>query len=153
MAASFHLEAARHLFVSAGADHYRIPGPRYRSSSSSYGNRIEVKGEYLPADDLAFRLTYTFYSREYDLPVNTGVSDSQVSGRRGISMMFSFDPSDRVHLATRASACSTAPSGENGYMLCQDLSFTPRALPVTVWLRYALVHQRRLRQPPLCLGE
>lgn len=23
-------------------------------------------------------------------------------------------------------------------MLCQDLSFTPRALPVTVWLRYAL---------------
>ena len=138
MAASLHLEAARYLFVSAGADHYRIPGSRYRSSSSSYGNRIEVKGEYLPNDNLAFRLIYTFFSREYDLPVNTGVSDSQVSGRRGISMMFSFDPSDRVRLATRASACSTSPSGETGYMLCQDLSFTPRALPVTVWLRYAL---------------
>lgn len=138
MAASIHLEAARHLFISAGADHYRIPGPRYRSSSSSYGNRLEVKCEYLPTDDLTFRLTYTFSSREYDLPVSTGVSDSQVSGRRGISMMFSFDPSDRVRLATRASACSTTPSGEKGYMLCQDLSFTPGGLPVTVWLRYAL---------------
>lgn len=138
IAASLHLEVARHLFMSAGADHYRIPAPRYRSSSSSYGNRVEIKGEYLPVDDLALRLTYTFVSREYDKPVETGIADSEVSARRGISMVFSFDATERVHLTTRASACRTSPSGENGYLLCQDISFSLRALPLTVWLRHAL---------------
>jgi hypothetical protein len=138
IAASLHLEVARHLFMSAGADHYRMHGPRYRSSSSSYGDRIEIKGEYLPRDDLALRLTYTYTSGEYDLPVERGIADSEVSGRSGIAMIFSFDPSDRVRLTTRAAACSTSPSGEKGYMLCQDVSFSPRALPVTIWLRHAL---------------
>lgn len=138
MAASLHLEVARHLFMSAGADHYRIPGPRYRSSSSSYGNRIEIKGEYLPRENLALRLTYTYSSREYDLPVETGIAESEVSGRRGISMMFSVDPAERLRLTTRASACSIIPSGEKGYMLCQDISFSLRTLPMTIWLRHAL---------------
>ncbi len=67
LAASLHLEVAPHLFVSAGADHYRVPWPRYRSSSPAFGSRTEIKCEYLPRDDLSLRLAFTSASREYDL--------------------------------------------------------------------------------------
>jgi hypothetical protein len=138
IAASVHLEVARHLFVSAGADHYRIPWPRYRSSSPSYGSRIEIRSEYLPRDDLSLRLTYTFSSREYDVASETGTAGSETLERRVLALTFSYDPVEHIHLTTRASVSSISPSGENGYMLCQDIAYSFRAVPLKVWFRYAL---------------
>jgi len=138
IAASVHLEIARHLFVSAGADHYRIPWPRYRSSSPSYGNRIEIRSEYLPRDDLSLRLTYTSSSREYDVASETGAAGSETRERRVMAFVFNYDPVENIHLTMRASMGSISPSGENGYMLCQDISYSFHAVPLKMWFRYAL---------------
>jgi hypothetical protein len=138
LAASVHLEIAPHLFVSAGADHYRIPWPRYRSSSPSYGNRIEIRSEYLPRDDLSLRLTYTSTSREYDIENESGISPSETRKRRLMTFTFSCSPAENISLTTRVSASHIIPSGEKGFLLSQDISYSLRAVPLRLWFKYAL---------------
>lgn len=138
LAASLHLEVASHLFVSAGADHYRVPWPRYRSSSPAYGNRTEIKCEYLPREDLSLRLTYTSAAREYDLENKSGISFSETRRRRLLAFTFSCSPAENLSLTTRVSASHIMPSGEKGFLLCQDISYALHAVPLRLWFRYAL---------------
>ncbi len=138
LAASLHLEVARHLFVSAGADHYRVPWPRYRSSSPAYGNRTEIKFEYLPREDLSLRLTYTSSAREYDLENKSGISFSETKRRRLLAFTFSCTPAENIRLTTRVSASHITPAGEKGFLLCQDISYAFHAIPLRLWFRYAL---------------
>ncbi|MDX9774192.1 MAG: hypothetical protein RBT02_12340 [Bacteroidales bacterium] len=138
IAASLHLEAARHLFITAAADHYRIPWPRYRSSAPSYGSRIEIKGEYLPDDNISLRLTYASSSREYDVTSETGTASSENLTRQLVSLVFSCDLTTRLRLTTRVSASFISPSDEKGYLLCQDISYSFPGIPLRLWYRYAL---------------
>jgi len=138
LAASLHLEAARHLFITAAADHYRIPAPRYRSSSSSIGSRIEIKGEYQPRDNISLRLTYTSSSREYDSAAETGTPASVTHTRQQLGFVFDISPAVTLRLTTRASASCISPSQENGYLLSQDFCYSFRAVPLKLWFRYAL---------------
>lgn len=138
LAASLHLEAARHLFITAAADHYRIPAPRYRSSSSSSGSRIELKGEYQPRDDISVRLSWTTSSREYDAARETGAATSVTHTRQQLGLVFDISPAHTLRLTTRASASFISPSQEKGYLLCQDLCYSFRSLPLKLWFRYAL---------------
>jgi hypothetical protein len=138
IAASMHLEAARHFFITAAADHYRIPWPRYRTSSPSYGNTVELKGEYLPRDDISFRLSYTSSSREYDYATAAGTALSVTHTRQQAGFLFICNTSEGLRLTTRASACLISPSGERGYLLCQDFSYSFRDVALRLWFRYAI---------------
>lgn len=138
IAASLHIEAARHLFISAATDNYRIPGPRYRSSSPSYGSRMEIKGEYLPRDDATLRISYASSSREYDSATERGTARPVKHARQQATFVFSCMPAPGLHLATRASASFIRPSEEKGYLLCQDISCSFPGVPLRLWLRYLL---------------
>ena len=138
LAASVHVEAARHLFVTAAVDHYRIPAPRYRSSSPSYGSRTEIKAEYLPRDDISLRVVYTSSSREYDASSETGAASSVTHIRQQLGFVLDCDPVTGLHLTTRASLSLISPAEERGYLLCQDFSYSFRRVPLRLWLRYAL---------------
>ncbi|MHC1733478.1 MAG: hypothetical protein AB9888_15795 [Bacteroidales bacterium] len=138
LAASLHLEAARHLFITAGVDQYRIPAPRYRSAAPSYGSRIEIKGEFLPRDDLSLRLSYTSSAREYDIPSETGMASSVTHIRHQAGFVFDFEPATGFRLTTRISGSFIFPSQEKGYLLCQDLTHSFDRIPLRIWFRYAL---------------
>ncbi len=138
IAASLHLEVARHLFVTAAADHYRIPWPRYRSSAPSYGSRIEIKGEYQPRDDISIRLSFTSSSREYDAVTETGTASSVKHTRQQAGFVLNCNPAKGLRLTTRATASFISPSEEKGYLLCQDFSYSFRSAPLRLWFRYAL---------------
>ena len=138
MAMSLYIEAARHFFVTAAADHYRIPAPRYRSSFPSAGNRIEIRGEYLPRDDLSLKLSLTTSRREYDVVAETGTARSELHGRRQLALVFRYDPADNITLTTRASVSYVTPGEEKGYLLCQDATFSLQPAPLRLWFRYAL---------------
>lgn len=137
-AASVHLEVARHLFITAGSDQYRIPAPRYRSAASSYGSRIEIKGEYLPRDDLSLRFSYTSSSREYDISSETGMASSMTHTRHQAGFVIDYEPAPGFRLTTRISGSFISPSQEKGYLLCQDMTHSFRKIPVRIWFRYAL---------------
>lgn len=138
LSASLHLETARHLFVTAAADHYLIPWLRYRSASPSYGNRIELKGEYLPRNDISLRLSYTSSSREYDVASETGTALSETHTRQQVSFVLNCNPVAGLRLTSRASASFISPSEEKGYLLCQDFVYSFRSVPLRLWFRYAL---------------
>ncbi len=137
LALSLHLEVAGHLFITAAADHYLVPWARYRSSSPSGGSRIEVRGEYLPSDDCSLRAAYTFSTREYDVAAVTGPATAERRSREQLTVTFNLRPVTGVQLTTRAAFSSLTPASERGYLLCQDLSFALRRLPVRFWLRHA----------------
>jgi hypothetical protein len=138
LSASVHLEAARHLFITAAVDHYRIPWPRYRSSSPSYGSRIEIKGEYQPRDNLSLRLSWKSSSREYDAEAETGTAASVMHTRRQVGFVLDISPAETLRLTTRASASFISPSAEKGYLLSQDFCYSFRSVPMRLWYRYAL---------------
>jgi hypothetical protein len=138
LSASLHLEAARHLFITAGADHYRIPAPRYRSAAPSYGGRIEIKGEYLPRDDISLRVSYISSSREYDISSGTGMAASVTNTRHQAGFIFDCEPATGFRLTTRISGSFISPSREKGYLLCQDMTHSFRKVPLRIWFRYAL---------------
>ena len=138
LSASVHLEAARHLFISAAADHYRIPAPRYRSSSPSSGRRIEIKGEYVPRDNITMRLSWTSSSREYDEATETGTAMPVTHTRQQLGFVFDISPAVTLRLTTRASASFISLSAEKGYLLSQDFCYSFRTVPLKLWFRYAL---------------
>lgn len=138
MAMSVYIEAARHFFITAAADLYRMPAPRYRSSFSSSGNRMEIRGEYLPRDELSLRLSFTTSMREYDVAAETGTAGSELQGRRQLALVLRFEPYDNIRLTTRASLSYVTPDKERGYLLCQDAVYSFRSAPLRLWLRYAL---------------
>ncbi|MFZ2285604.1 MAG: hypothetical protein WAV93_01335 [Bacteroidales bacterium] len=138
LAASLHLEAARNLFVTVAADHYRIPWPRYRSSAPSLGSRVEIKGEYLPHDDISLRMSYSSASREYDAAFETGTASSVTHTRQQAGFVLDCQPEKGLRLTTRASASFISPLQEKGYLLCQDFSYSFRSIPLRIWFRFAL---------------
>lgn len=138
LAASVHLEVARHLFITAGADQYRIPAPRYRSSAPSCGNRLEIKGEFLPREDLSLRFTYNSSSREYDISSETGMASSMTLTRQQAGFVFDYEPAPGLRLTTRISGSFISPAKEKGYLLCQDMTHSFSRIPVRLWFRYAL---------------
>ncbi len=139
IAGNVHLEAARHLFLSAGVDIYRIPWLRYRSSAPSTGSSVEVRGEYMPRDALNLRLVYLASDREYDMQGdNRGVAPSHRDKREQLTAMLVYSPSESVRSTTRAGYCSLNGGEERGYMLCQDIALSLSHVPVRVWFRYAL---------------
>ena len=138
LSASVYIEAARHLFITAAADHYRIPWPRYRSSSPSYGSRIEIRGEFQPRDEISLRLLYTSSSREYDSSTGTGTANSVTHTRQQAGVVFDCDISPDLGLTTRASFSFISPSGEKGYLLSQDFAYKFHAVHLKLWFRYAL---------------
>jgi len=138
LSASVHLEAARHLFITAAADHYRIPWPRYRSSSPSYGSRIEIKGDYVPRENISLRLSWTSSAREYDAAAETGTAVPVTRTRQQLGLVFDMSIASTLRLTTRASASFIHPSQERGYLLGQDFSWSFRRVPLKLWFRYAL---------------
>ncbi len=137
IAASLHLEAARHLFITAAADHYRVPWARYRSAAPACGSRQEIRAEYLPRDDISFRLSWSASSREYDSQEARGTATGRRHTRRQAGVVLDIEPLSGLRLTTRASVSLVTPAAERGGMLCQDLSYTLPAVPLRVWLRYA----------------
>ncbi len=88
--------------------------------------------------DLSLRLTYTSTAREYDLENKSGISLSETSKRRLLAFTFSCSPVESITLTTRVSASQIAPSGEKGFLLCQDISYSFHNVPLRLWFRYAL---------------
>jgi len=136
IAGNIHIEAAKHLFVSAGADIYRFPWLRYRSSSPSTGARSELKIEYTPSDRLTLRGSWSLIQHQYDVNDDTGIAGIEIKKRMQTSLLGAWAPSESVTLTSRIVLCHLPETHENGYLLCQDISYSLKK--VKVWLRYSL---------------
>ena len=83
-------------------------------------------------------MTYTSAAREYDLENKSGISLSETVKRELLAFTFSCSPVENISLTTRVSTSHISPSGEKGFLLCQDISYTFHTIPLRLWFRYAL---------------
>jgi hypothetical protein len=135
---NFILEAARHLFLSAGVDVKVFPWLRYRCSSPSYGINREVKLRYLPSDKMTFEAVYSNRQSMLDSPESTGIKKQYQSEAASLRGSFRYMPLENLTLTTRIDHKSVSPGGSKGISMLQDISWRLRRIPATVWFRHCI---------------
>ena len=127
-------ELGKWLSVEAWADVFRLPW------AGAY-NRLPASGNEEMAQ-LKFRI-----NRRYNLIIrlkhkerqNTDTDDG-ITKTEYLKLSSVYKPSDAITLTTMAQ-CSNASGNEDtdhGYLICQDVKWTPDGFPLTLSARYAL---------------
>lgn len=135
---NFIFEAARHLFLSAGADVKVNPWLRYRCSAPSYGISREVRVRYIPSESISFEAVYSYRETMLDMPESTGIKKQYQSKAVSFRGSFRYMPAENLTLTTRIDHKSVGPSGSAGISMLQDISWKPGAIPVTFWFRHCI---------------
>ena len=135
---NFTFEAAKHLFISAGADVYVSPWLRYNTGFPSLARRTEVKMNYRPSESLDLQLTYNIRCKQEGSDVMTGIKGIGESTVRWLKGQVRYSPAERITLATRLDCKFTDNSGSRGILFLQDLRFRFAKAPLTIWARYCI---------------
>jgi hypothetical protein len=130
------LEAARRLFLSAGADVYRSPWLKQTASFPSHGARYELKARYEPSTLLTAEAMLTASATEKNLTGGTthGTGTTQ---QHTLRLALTLKPAERLTIKTNI-MFKESIGGTRGSLIAADLAYTPETLPVTVWLRHAI---------------
>jgi len=135
---NFTFEAARHLFITGGSDIQIFPWLKYRNSSPSSGMKQEIRVRFLPTEKLTFEASYNYRFSTVDSTVKIGIPKQNKIITRSLKGSVKFSLLDNLTLGTRIDYKITNPPGSRGAALVQDLNFSLRQIPVTLWLRYCV---------------
>ncbi|HUX58679.1 MAG TPA: hypothetical protein VMV77_17040 [Bacteroidales bacterium] len=135
---NFTFEAARHLFVSAGCDIYSFPWLKYRNSAPSRGVKQEIRIKYLPTEKLLFDASYNYRVSMVDKTEKPGIPEQAINTSNTFKGSVRYSLSENIKFTTRIDYKIVDPSDRNGMLLLQDLVYSFRHLPVTLWFRYCI---------------
>lgn len=135
---NFTFEAARHLFISGGCDVQQFPWLKYRCSTPSRGIRKEIKIRFLPSEKLSVDAAYNYRFSMTDSTESQGIPEQEKLITRSFKTSVHYSVLDNLTLGTRFDFKIANPSGSRGMILFQDISYSFRKVPVTVWARYCL---------------
>jgi hypothetical protein len=135
---NFTFEAAKHLFVSGGTDLEKFPWLKYRCSAPSRGIRKELKITWLPGEKITFEAAYNFNESMYDDDTIQRIPNQVNSITRSFKASFRYAVDANLSLGARSDYKIAEPTGSRGFVLCQDINYIFRKIPVTIWFRYCL---------------
>jgi|WetSurMetagenome_2_1015567.scaffolds.fasta_scaffold00677_2 hypothetical protein len=135
---NFTFEAVKHLFISGGSDFHHFQWLRYRCSAPSWGVKQEIRVRFLPSEKITTEASYIYRLSMVDNMENNGIPDQIKSVTRSLKGSFRYTISENLSLGTRIDYKIVSPSGSNGMLILQDLNYSLRQIPVTIWLRYCL---------------
>jgi hypothetical protein len=138
LAGSFSFEAARHLFISGGADVRRYDWLRYRCSSPSRGLRKELKIRYEPSASMIFDVSYLYNMTMTDDNEQDGITRQSGSVTRSVRLSSRYLVNENLTLTTRIDFKYFQLSGSKGFLLLQDISYNIPKIPLSIWYRYCL---------------
>lgn len=138
IAGTFSYEAAKHLFISGGADVRRYDWLRYRCSAPSEGFRKELRIRYEASSSMIFDASYLYNLTITDNSEETGIARQSESVTRSIRLSSRYLVNDNLTLTTRIDYKCFQTSRSKGFLLLQDLSYRFRKIPLSVWYRYCL---------------
>lgn len=127
----------------ASADIFRFPWLRYQVYSPSEGSDYRVK----LSKDLTRRTTLSLTYRYKNKAKNTNNIDSLYSTvvepnkRQNLQMNLKFAPSSEWTFNTRVEHCWFSAESKydtTGFLISQDVVYTPKKVPFTFAMRYAL---------------
>jgi len=135
---NFSLEIAKHLFITAGCDISNSPWLKYRKSFPSMAKRYEVKLKYLPNDKYSFDFTYYSRFSMSDISREQGIASVCENMARSVRGIARLNLSENISFTTRIDAKFAEPAGTTGMLLLQDLKYSFREVPLTLWFRYCI---------------
>jgi hypothetical protein len=135
---NFIFEAARHLFISGGCDIQHFSWLKYHCSAPSYGVRKEIKARYLPTEKLMIEASYYYRLSMSDSSETQGIPDQKKVITRSLKASVRYSVHDNLTLGTRIDFNFVNPSGSRGMILFQEISYSFRKVPFTLWARYCL---------------
>jgi hypothetical protein len=134
----FSYEAARHLFVSGGCDIQHFPWLRYRCSAPSIGVRKEIKARYLASEKVTLDVNYNYRLSMVDNGETQGIPIQDKVITRSIKASSRYSIHENLTLGTRIDYKVTNPGRSRGFSLLQEITYSFRHLPVTIWARYCI---------------
>jgi hypothetical protein len=135
---NFTFEAAKYLFISAGADVVHYPWLRFRCSSPSNAEKKEIRIKYIPSDRFMAESLYSGKSSVTDGNGVTGFPLQKETKSRAIKFFIKYSPSDQFYFGTRFDYKVISPSGEKGMQMLQDVNYDFRKIPLKLWLRHSV---------------
>jgi hypothetical protein len=135
---NFTFEAAKHLFVSAGAEVRHYPWLRYRNSAPSRGIRQEIRIKYLPAENFTAEALFDYRMSMADTAAGTGVPQQKELKSNSLKISLKYSPSENLTLGMRADYKLVNSTGGRGMLVSEDASYRFRKIPLTLWFRYCL---------------
>ncbi len=135
---SFTIEAAKHLFISAGCDVHRFPWLAYRNSAPSSGIRQELRIKLIPREDLTLESSFHYRRTMADRNSEPGIPEQVSTVARIFRTSLKYSPGPGFTVGTRLDYKFTSPSTGKGMMMLQDITFRSASLPLTLWFRYCI---------------
>ena len=135
---SFSYEAAKHLFISGGCDMEHFPWLKYRCSSPSLGVRKEIKVRYLMSERVIMDASYDYRLSMVDKSDTRGIPDQDKLITRSIKASARYSIHENIILGTRIDYKIANPGESRGYSLFQEICYSFRHIPLTIWGRYCI---------------
>jgi hypothetical protein len=135
---NFTFEAAKHLFISGGCDIEHFPWLKYRCSSPSSGVKRSLQIKYLPTEKLTFDGSYNYQMSVVDSSESLGVPNQNQIVTQSFKGSFRYVPNENLILGTRIDFKIADPVGSKGFLLCEEINFIFKKIPLTIWVRYCL---------------
>ncbi|MFH0842429.1 MAG: hypothetical protein V1903_07395 [Bacteroidota bacterium] len=135
---NFTFEAARYFFISAGCDIVRFPWLKYRTGYPSIAMKQEIRLRFVPDDKLSIEASYNLKYSMSDKDVEYGLAGIEERTARTFKAVFRYSPSGNLFVSTRIDYKTTDETGSHGMMLLQEIKYSFRLMPVTIWLRHSV---------------
>ena len=135
---NFSFEAAKHLFISVGCAIHSSPWLKYRCSAPSRGVRQEVKIRFVPSEKLTLDASYHYRLSMVDSAEKTGIPIQDEGITRSLKVSSRYSVHDNLNLGMRIDYKIVDPSGSRGILLFQEINYSFKKVPITLWARYCL---------------
>jgi hypothetical protein len=138
MTGSFSFEAAKGLFISAGCEIRSFPWIRYSASSPSSSIRQEIRVKFIPSAKFILESCYQYRNSMADGDIIRGIAALDEEKSRTIRIQARYAAGENLTIVTRADYRIARPSGQEGFLLLQDLILNMKRIPVSIWYRYCV---------------
>jgi hypothetical protein len=135
---NFNFEAAKHLFISGGAEIQHYLWLKYRCSAPTKGIRQEMRVRFLPAGKVTIEALYNYRLSMADNSENIGIPDQEKIISRSLKGSLRYSYNDNLILGTRIDYKISGPSGGRGILMLQDFNYRFRIIPVSLWMRFCI---------------
>ena len=150
---NFTFEAAKHLFISGGCDILQSPWLKYRCSAPSSGVRKEIKVRFIPTEKLIMEASYNYRLSMTDNVEKQGIPDQDKIITRSLKAFVRYSLTDNLILGIRIDYKFVDPSGSSGRMMFQEINYSFKHIPVTLWARYCMFNTHGLEFQNLLLRK
>jgi hypothetical protein len=102
------------------------------------GVRKEIKARYLASERATFEASYNYRLSMVDNGETQGIPNQDKVITRNIKVSARYSIHENLILGTRIDYKLANPGRSRGFSLFQEINYTFRHLPVTIWARYCI---------------